>query len=68
MNKFKITKAALKMLIASASAAFGSFVYAFIMWYDGNNNYSILLGIGTRLMVFGIIAACTYDLIKRQGE
>ena len=68
MNKFKITKTALKILIASFSAAFGSFIYSFIMWYEENSNHTILSSIGIRVLVLGIIVACTYDLIEKQRE
>jgi len=48
MNKQKISKTAVKILIASLSAAFGAFIFALFGYINNIEAYGLIIKIGIR--------------------
>ena len=65
LMKIKITKTAVKILIVSLSAALGAFAFSFFAYNKDIPSYDLMVKIGIRIIVVGIISAATYDLVKR---
>ena len=66
--KIKITKTAVKILIVSLSAALGALAFSFFAYIKDMPSYDLVVKIGIRIIVLGIISAATYDLVKRDQD
>jgi len=65
MDKIKISKTAVKILIVSLSAALGAFAFAVFAYLKDVPSYDLIIKIGLRIMVIGAISAATYDLVNK---
>ena len=65
MDKIKISKTAVKILIVSLSAALGAFAFAVFAYSKDMPSYDLIIKTGMRIMVVGAISAATYDLMNK---
>ena len=68
MDKIKISKTAVKILVVSLSAALGAFVFAVFAYLKDMPSYDFIIKIGMRIMVIGAISAATYDLMNNHKK
>ena len=68
MDKIKISKTAVKILVVSLSAALGAFVFAVFAYSKDIPSYDFIIKIGMRIMVIGAISAATYDLMNNHKK